>query len=534
MDYNESEFELIKEKIENDRYNSELYISLGDFYRQYNVNQAYICYEQAMWLAKKEEKTGVVDNASRLMAECREAEMFEVNPASIVILSYNAKDMMIDCLESIRSNCAEGSYEVVIVDNDSQDGIRDYLCEQKDIILQLNDHNTSFSEGCNQGAKMSGHKCDIMLLNNDTVVPEFALFYLRLALYSDEKIGAASPTSNAIIIAQKAVGNYASKDEWLSHSSDYNKPELYPNENRAWISGFALLIKRRAWDLTGGLDERFKRGNFEDTDYGFRLCKNGFTNITVHNSYIFHYGSVSQKKDIAAYNRSLIENENRLNEKLGIQHGKYMSCHYEIVDMMVREGKDKPKILEVGCGFGHTLSHLKYRMPEASVTGIDINNKVVEIGSTVAEMICIDAESVALPLEKESYDYLILANVIDYFDNPIETVRRLSGYLKTGGKVFVALPNIFRANILVDLLKGKFETATGMDTEARHHFTKEEMLNIFRESGFSVDFLLLMSSESINMSEESRLMLDALSNIQGTNITKDLRVEAYVFTATQK
>jgi len=524
-------FELIKEKIENDRYNASYYIQLGDFYRSNNINQAYICYEQAMWLASKSNSAELVSKSRGLMDECKDDEYFEVNPASIVILSYNAKDMMVDCLESIRNNCATGSYEIVVVDNDSKDGIREYLVEQKDIILQLNDHNTSFSEGCNQGAKMSSHKYDIMLLNNDTIVPEFALFYLRLALYADVKIGAASPTSNAIIIAQKANGSYSSKDEWMSHASDYNVPMLYPNENRAWISGFALLIKRRAWDLTGGLDERFKRGNFEDTDYGFRLCKNGFTNVVVHNSYIYHYGSVSQKKDPAAYNRSLIANENRLDEKLGINHRKYMPCHYEIVDSIVKDGNSNPKILEIGCGFGHTLSNLKYKIPNAEVCGIDINSKVVEIGNSVVEMLCIDAESLALPFEKEEFDYLILGNVVNYFVNPARTLKNITKYLKKNGKVFITIPNLYHAGTLIDMLNGKFETARNVDNEAKHHFTKSELSNMIAKVGLSTQFVLLMSSESVNFTGDDKIMYDTLLNMPQSVITKNMMVEGYVYTA---
>ena len=180
------EFEEIYEILKENPQNYLGYKKLGEFYKKTNINQAFLCYEQAFGICNSAEEQEILQ---KQMQYCRENSEFRVHPVSFIILSYNAREMMIDCLESIRKGCVPGSYEIVIVDNDSQDGIRDYLVEQKDIILCLNDHNTSFAEGCNQGVKLANPYNDILLLNNDTVVPPLALFYMRLALYSADNIG---------------------------------------------------------------------------------------------------------------------------------------------------------------------------------------------------------------------------------------------------------------------------------------------------------------------------------------------------------
>ena len=318
------EFESIYSLLKENSQNYKGYRRLGNLYYEININQAYLCYEQAWGLCDDMQEKTVLE---ALMQACRENSTFQVRPASFIILSYNAKDMMIDCLESIRIGCVPGSYEIVVVDNDSQDGIRDYLVEQKDIILHLNDHNTSFAEGCNQGVKLANPYNDIFLLNNDTIVPPRALFYMRLSLYEAEDIGSVGAMTNSGYVPQIAPGSFGTKEEWLNHTKDIHLPLLRPNENTVWLVGFALLIRRKAWDYAGSLDERFARGNREDTEYGFRLISAGYRNVLCHNAFIYHYGHVSMGKDPEAYNRSLQENKQRLTEKLGFDFDDYSGAH---------------------------------------------------------------------------------------------------------------------------------------------------------------------------------------------------------------
>lgn len=526
-------FEEIREEIKAYPNNFFSYRELGDYYweKKHNVNQAYLCYEQAYALCDETESK---INIQQLLQDCRQDEHFSVKPASFVILSYNFKEMMIDCLQSIRNSCAPGTYEIVIVDNDSKDGIRDYLMEQKDIVLQLNEHNTSFAEGCNQGVRLAKPDNDILLLNNDTIVPPFALFYMRLALYEAEDIAAVGPTSNAVLISQLAPGGFSTKEQWIENAKSVHIPSLHALENKAWLVGFALLIKRKAWDLTGNLDERFVRGLYEDTDYGFRLNANGYRSVLCHNAFIFHYGSVSMKKDPVAYNQSLKNNEERLNQKLGLQFNRFMACHTELVDMMKPPVDGKMSVLEVGCGFGLTLSKIEYRYPDAYAVGIETNKTASEIAHRIANVICADIEKDALPFEKESFDYILCSNAINYFENTKKAMEILKKYLKSSGKILVLQPNIMNASNFIEILSGRFETVEGMDRDVKHLYTKNETIQLLSDAGLKPYSLLNMVSEYMAGHPREKALLESIGAMQGVTIGEDFRVQSYIITCNQK
>ena len=85
---------------------------------------------------------------------------------AFIILSYNGRDLTEACIESIRKNCTDVCYEIVVVDNASEDGSREWLQQQKDLKLLFNDENQGFPRGCNQGIALADPKSDIFLLNN--------------------------------------------------------------------------------------------------------------------------------------------------------------------------------------------------------------------------------------------------------------------------------------------------------------------------------------------------------------------------------
>lgn len=93
-----------------------------------------------------------------------------VNKTSIVILSYNTYELTKTCIESIRRFTPPGSYEVIVVDNGSEDSSSAWLKEQKDIKLLVNEENKGFPAGCNQGIKIAAEGNDILLLNSDVIV----------------------------------------------------------------------------------------------------------------------------------------------------------------------------------------------------------------------------------------------------------------------------------------------------------------------------------------------------------------------------
>lgn len=94
---------------------------------------------------------------------------------SIIILSYNTYTYTRRCIESIRRHTEPGTYELIVIDNGSQDESVAWLKQQTDINLVCNQENTGFPGGCNQGllrARGGGHTFTQQRYGGDTALVE--------------------------------------------------------------------------------------------------------------------------------------------------------------------------------------------------------------------------------------------------------------------------------------------------------------------------------------------------------------------------
>lgn len=305
-------FACIKEAMKLDGQNYELFYMLGNYhYMKKQYEQAFLCYEQAELYCDNDDRHEIIH-----MKECvKEQFQVDVRNISIVIVSYNIRDLMMLCIKSIRATLKKGTYEIIVADNASTDGIREWLAEQEDVRHILNTTNCGFPEGCNQGIRAAVKGNDIFLLNNDTVLTPNAVFWLRMGLYSDRKVGTAGSITNYASNGQKILIDDPTPDGYLKAAKHINVPMESPYEYKTWLVGFALLIKNKMISQVGTLDERFSPGNYEDYDYGLRVQKAGFYNVLCRNSFILHWGGQNFARDTAKLKQTIDINRHKLAEK---------------------------------------------------------------------------------------------------------------------------------------------------------------------------------------------------------------------------
>ncbi len=275
------------------------YEGLGDKIVDRNVNQAYLCYENAVFLCDdREEKKRLSD---KIKAFRKENEI-TVRKAAIVILSYNNKYLLQRCVESIFSNCNPDRYSLVILDNASTDGVVDWLKEQSadKMTLLLSDENMGFAGGCNAAAAFVANDQDILFLNNDTRMPANALFWMQMALYEKDSVGATGGVQNYGTRPQHIDVDLAAPELYMEFGARNNVAMEQAVTDVPKLSGFALLVRRSVWDAVGGFDEQFSPGYFEDDDLCMRIRNAGYTLKVCKNAFIYHAGSQSfaKKKDI--------------------------------------------------------------------------------------------------------------------------------------------------------------------------------------------------------------------------------------------
>ena len=215
---------------------------------------------------------------------------------SIIILSYNTLMMLQMCIESIRGFTALGTYELIVVDNASHDGSVEWLKEQSDIKCIFNKENKGFPIGCNQGMEVATGS-EILLLNSDVIVTPRWLEQLKIALYSNEKIGAVSCLTNKCSNMQKIPVPYNTKDIDIDGLMEFSE-QFNHSDSSKWLPyytlvGFCMLFRTSLYKEIGGLDEIFTPGNFEDDDYSIRIRMAGYQLLLCQDTFIHHFGSGS-------------------------------------------------------------------------------------------------------------------------------------------------------------------------------------------------------------------------------------------------
>lgn len=477
----------------------ELYVCLADMKLNINnnPNQAYICLEQALFYCdNSEDKEQILSMMLELDAH--------VNPTSIIIASYNCCEMMKDCINTIRTYTPPNSYEIIVVDNASTDGIAEWLSTQNDIKVIMNKENKGFGAASNQGFAVAKPENDIFFLNNDTIVTANAIFWLKMGLYENNTIGATSCMSNSVSNDQIINVSFKNNAEVLSFGKANNIVSLNPYEEKITLVGFALLVKRNVINRIGVFDEIYGIGNYEDVDFSIRILNEGYKLILCHNSFIFHYGSQGFEQLSTTYLDHMLKNRELFINKWGFNISYYSSSRNEILKLIEDFPSSKEmNVLEIGCGAGATLAKIKYLWPNSKTYGVEISDKVAKLADNYSEVIVGDIENLTLPYDKETFDVIICGDVLEHLRDPEATLKNMYGLLKRGGSLLASIPNVMHSSVLYPLLRGHWDYKDSGILDRTHlkFFTLKSIYEMFANVNLNIE--LIYKTESTEDYPES-------------------------------
>jgi hypothetical protein len=227
---------------------------------------------------------------------------------SIVIVSYNTRDLLRDCLHSLPGAAQGLSYEVFVVDNASTDGTVEMLrLEFPAVHLISNAGNVGFAAANNQGLEQA-RGTTLLLLNPDTEMQAGSLYTLHKWLAMHPEVGAAGPRLlNRDGSLQRSAYHFPTPGilllEQLSaaalvrHLPGINRRYLgawaHDEPRRVdWLVGACLLLRREALASTGLLDPTFFMYG-EEIDLFKRLADRGWQTWLVPEAKVVHYGGAS-------------------------------------------------------------------------------------------------------------------------------------------------------------------------------------------------------------------------------------------------
>ena len=226
---------------------------------------------------------------------------------SIVIVNWNTKDLLPQCLKSFDQASDRLKMEVFVVDNGSVDRSVELVREKfPEVIVIQNPMNLGFAKANNQAMKRSKGKY-ILLLNPDTQVKEGAVENLTHFMDAHPEVGiAGAKLLNSDGYKQNSIANFPSLATELLNKSllRWLFPKTFPGKERNIsepievdsIIGACMMVRREAMEQVGLLDEDYFLF-LEETDWCYRMKKAGWKVYHVPQAEVYHFQGKSAEKD---------------------------------------------------------------------------------------------------------------------------------------------------------------------------------------------------------------------------------------------
>ncbi len=236
---------------------------------------------------------------------------------SVVIVSYNVKHFLEQCLHSVRAAAAGLDAELFVVDNASVDGSVKMVKEKfTEVICIANQDNPGFARANNQAIRLSTGEY-ILLLNPDTIVETDT--FTKIISFMDSHTDAGGlgvkmvdgtgrflpESKRGLPTPAVAFCKIFGLSRLFPKSKTFNKYHLgYLDKDKTHqveiLAGAFMLLRRSVLDKVGLLDEDFFMYG-EDIDLSYRIIKAGYQNYYFPEARIIHYKGESTKKGSLNY-----------------------------------------------------------------------------------------------------------------------------------------------------------------------------------------------------------------------------------------
>ncbi len=224
---------------------------------------------------------------------------------TVIIPSYNTRELLQNCLDSIYRHTDGLAFEVICVDGNSPDGSAEMVAEVfPDVILVRNPVNESYAKSVNQGIRRSRGRY-VCLLDSDTLMVENALEPLVRFMDENLQVAVCGPKLlNPDGSVQHHIRSFASLGVFFLQTLNWHK--LFPRSklmNRYYNTDFdyskaqpvesigtsVYVIRRSTWEAIGMLDERF-RWAMPDLAYNYTLSRRGYKLFYTPCAQVIHFG----------------------------------------------------------------------------------------------------------------------------------------------------------------------------------------------------------------------------------------------------
>jgi GT2 family glycosyltransferase len=261
---------------------------------------------------------------------------------SIIIVNYNTKQLLENCITSIIENTKQIHYEIIVSDNNSTDGSLTMVKTKfPNVHLINNNNNLGFSRANNIAYKRSKGE-NLLFLNSDTLVLDGSLKKMNEYLKAHPEVGIVGPKIfnskgqptrsymrfldlRKLFLGSEILKHFIDVEKYRIHHSEYDYDSI---KKVPWISGACMMTRRKVFQQAGLFDERYFL-YLEDMDLCLQVTKLGYAIVYFPQAEIIHYFGGSSENN--HHKLSLIHKDSMIH-----YFKKNFSCfHYLIAKLYI-------------------------------------------------------------------------------------------------------------------------------------------------------------------------------------------------------
>ena len=227
---------------------------------------------------------------------------------SVIIVNYNTKDLLSDCLDSIYRHTKDIDFEVIVVDNDSHDGSKSLFANDNRVIFVDSGGNVGFGRANNKGVQIAKGKF-LFLLNSDTILHNNAIKIMRDYYVENEIKKNLGVIGTYLLNRNGEIGTSACNFIYFTEPLRFMKAKILRLMHRPWqedlnkfeekkvdaVTGADMFMSAKVFNDAGEFDPIFFMYG-EEVELQKRIANMGKNNYLIPGPSITHLEGGSTEK----------------------------------------------------------------------------------------------------------------------------------------------------------------------------------------------------------------------------------------------
>lgn len=375
----------------------------------------------------------------------------ETADLTIGIIAYNRLAITKTCIESILKNTKGYNYKLILVYNESKqgDGILEYFksVDHDNKMIFHFSQNVGAPVAYRQIVKNIEGKYYVHIPNDVIVTPNWLSNLIKCA-ESDIRIGMVNPVSSNVSNRQGINLTFENYDQLQKKAAEYNVSDPTKWEERLRLITLGTLFKRECLEAVGNLFDIGFMHDFGDDDITFRVRRAGYKAILAGDTFVHH-----DHEDLGRPAWRLDSGRRNFKDKFfGIDAWDDVNNFIiDWIDNYITAPMDTENVnilgIDVKCGtpileIKNALK--KYGVFSPKLSGFSQESKYdIDLRTICDDVVCDRIDYIGDRYKENTFDYIILGNEINYYNNPEKQIIKLYTLLKENGQMFFKLKNSY-------------------------------------------------------------------------------------------